>query len=184
MSDSRRPDAAVSQLFPVVYGELRKVARRYLSRERAEHTLEPTALVNEAWLRLRDQRRVDWQGRTHVLAVAAQAMRRVLVDHGRGHRRQKRGSGQRHETLHDWLNAAHRQPVDVDDALALDLALTKLAGVDERQALVVEMRYFGGLTVPEVAEVLGVSTRTVEGEWTHARAWLKRELASMPPADA
>ena len=156
-------DPAASQLFPLVYGELRKVARNYLGRERAEHTLQPTALVNEAWLRLRDQRRVDWQGRTHVLAVGAQAMRRVLIDHGRGRRRQKRGGGEAHVTLHTWLNAVNDQPVEVEDALALDAALTKLATVDERQASIVEMRYFGGMTVPEVAEALGVSVRTVEG---------------------
>ena len=155
------------------------MARSYLGRERAEHTLQPTALVNEAWLRLRDQRRVDWQGRTHVLAVGAQAMRRVLIDHGRGRRRQKRGGGEGHVTLHTWLNAVNDQPVDVEDALALDAALTKLATVDERQASIVEMRYFGGMTVPEVAEALGVSVRTVEGEWTHAKAWLKRELAKL-----
>jgi len=170
-------DPAASQLFPLVYSELRKVARNYLGRERAEHTLQPTALVNEAWLRLRDQRRVDWQGRTHVLAVGAQAMRRVLIDHGRGRRRQKRGGGEAHVTLHTWLNAVNDQPVEVEDALALDAALTKLATVDERQASIVEMRYFGGMTVPEVAEALGVSVRTVEGEWTHAKAWLKRELS-------
>lgn len=172
-----KPAAAATELFPLVYGELRKVARNYLNRERARHTLQPTALVNEAWLRLRDQRRVEWQGRTHVLAVGAQAMRRVLVDHGRGRRRQKRGGAEEHVTLHDWLNAAQAQPVLVEDALALDRALTKLGAVDGRQAAIVEMRYFGGLTVPEVAEVLGVSVRTVEGEWTHARAWLKRELS-------
>jgi RNA polymerase sigma-70 factor (ECF subfamily) len=176
MADPPRRDPAVTQLFPLVYEQLRKVARGYLGRERAQHTLQPTALVNEAWLRLRDQRRVAWQGRTHVLAVGAQAMRRVLIDQGRGHRRQKRGGGEANVTLHDWLDAADARPVLVEDALALDDALTKLAQVDERQATIVEMRFFGGLTVPEVAEALGVSVRTVEGEWTHARAWLKREL--------
>ena len=176
MSKSSHNPAA-SELFPLVYGELRKVARNYLGRERAQHTLQPTALVNEAWLRLRDQRRVDWQGRTHVLAVGAQAMRRVLIDHGRAFRRQKRGGGEAHVTLHTWLNAVNDQPVQVEEALALDAALTKLAEVDERQAAIVEMRYFSGLTVPEVAEALGVSVRTVEGEWTHAKAWLKRELS-------
>jgi RNA polymerase sigma factor (TIGR02999 family) len=101
----------------------------------------------------------------------------VLIDHGRGRRRQKRGGGEAHVTLHTWLNAVNDQPVDVEDALALDDALTKLATVDARQASIVEMRYFGGMTVPEVAEALGVSVRTVEGEWTHAKAWLKRELS-------
>ena len=170
-------DPQASQLFPLVYGELRKVALNYLGRERAQHTLQPTALVNVAWLRLRVQRRVDWEGRTHVLAVGAQAMRRVLIDHGRGRRRQKRGGGEAHVTLHTWLNAVNNDPVEMEDALALDAALHKLAEVDARQASIVEMRYFGGLTVPEVAEALGVSVRTVEGEWTHAKAWLKRELS-------
>ena len=172
--------AAVSELFPVVYGELRKVARHYLGQERQKHTLQPTALVHEAWLRLRDQRRVDWNGRTHVLAVGAQAMRRVLIDHGRRHRRVKRGGGESAVTLHEWLDAAAEQPLDVEDAMALDAAMTKLMAIDERQARIVEMRYFGGLTVPEVAELLGVSARTVEGEWTHARAWLRRELSNRP----
>ncbi|MGE0592581.1 MAG: sigma-70 family RNA polymerase sigma factor [Vicinamibacterales bacterium] len=179
---TRRPGpsgaGAASELFPVVYGELRKVARQYLGRERAEHTLQPTALVHEAWLRLRDQRRVAWQGRTHVLAVGAQAMRRVLVDHGRAQKRVKRGGGAARLTLHDWLDAAEDRPLDIEEALALDDALTRLAALDERQATVVEMRYFGGLSVAEVAELLGVSTRTVEGEWTHARAWLRRELSA------
>ena len=175
---SKPADPQASQLFPLVYGELRKVARNYLGRERAQHTLQPTALVNEAWLRLRDQRRVDWQGRTHVLAVGAQAMRRVLIDHGRGRRRQKRGGGQAHVTLHTWLNAVNDQPVDVEDALALDAALHKLAEVDARQASIVEMRYFGGLTVPEVAEALGVSVRTVINDWNTARGWLYRELST------
>jgi RNA polymerase sigma-70 factor, ECF subfamily len=178
MAEPKSGSQAVSDLFPLVYGELKKVARHHLRRERQQHTLQPTALVNEAWLRLRDQRRVDWQGRTHVLAVAAQAMRRVLIDHGRAHRREKRGGGQAHLTLEDWLHAAQPGAIEIEDAVTIDRALTKLASIDERQAAVVEMRYFGGLTVPEVAEVLGVSVRTVEGEWTHARAWLRRELAS------
>jgi len=173
--------AALDALMPVVYAELRKIADAYLRRERSGHTLQPTALVNEAWLRLRDQRRVNWQGRTHVLAVGAQAMRRVLIDHGRAFRRQKRGGGEAHVTLHTWLNAVNDQPVELEDALALDAALTKLAAEDGRQAAIVEMRYFSGLTVPEVAEALGVSVRTVEGEWTHAKAWLKRELSRQSP---
>mgnify|MGYP001324584111 FL=1 len=164
-------------LFAVVYDELRVLARRYLSRERPNHTLQPTALVHEAWFRLRKERRVDWNGRTHVLAVGAQAMRRLLIDHGRGQKRMKRGGGAAKSTLHDWLNVAEAVPVSVEDALALDAALTRLAELDPRQASVVEMRFFGGLTVPEVAEALHVSVRTVESEWTHARAWLERELS-------
>lgn len=165
-------------LFAVVYDELRVLARRYLSRERPNHTLQPTALVHEAWFRLRKERRVDWNGRTHVLAVGAQAMRRLLIDHGRGQKRLKRGGGAATSTLHDWLNVSEAVPVSVDDALALDTALTRLAALDPRQASVVEMRFFGGMTVPEVAEALNVSVRTVESEWTHARAWLERELST------
>ncbi len=164
-----------------MYGELRALARRYLARERRNHTLQPTALVHEAWFRLREQRRVAWNGRTHVLAVGAQAMRRLLVDHGRGRRRVKRGGREARTTLHDWLVAEDQPPISVDDALALDEALTRLAAIDPRQAAIVEMRFFGGLTVPEVATALGVSARTVEGEWTHARAWLRQQLASQEP---
>ena len=164
----------------MVYDELRTLARRYLARERRNHTLQPTALVHEAWFRLRNERRVEWNGRTHVLAVGAQAMRRLLVDHGRSRKRMKRGGGEVPSTLHDWLAAVQAQPVSVEDVLALDAVLTRLADVDARQAAIVEMRFFGGLTVPEVAEALGVSTRTVEGEWTHARAWLRQQLSSLP----
>lgn len=168
-------------MFHAVYDELRSLARRFLARERRNHTLQPTALVHEAWFKLRKERRVDWNGRTHVLAIGAQAMRRLLVDHGRGRKRVKRGGGGAATTLHDWLDAAHDQPVSVEDAMTLHDALTRLAAIDERQATIVEMRYFGGLTVPEVAEALGVSVRTVEGEWTHARAWLHRALSARVP---
>ena len=124
---------------------------------------------------------MDWNGRTHVLAIGAQAMRRLLVDHGRSRKRVKRGGRDVHETLHDWLVAAEDQPVSVEEALTLDDALTHLAEVDARQATIVELRYFGGLTVPEIADALGVSTRTIESEWTHARAWLRRELSTPAP---
>lgn len=162
----------------MVYDELRSLARRYLSRERRNHTLQPTALVHEAWFRLRNERRVEWNGRTHVLAVGAQAMRRLLVDHGRSRRRVKRGAGAVPSTLHDWLNVEARASVSVEDAMTLDDALTRLSAVDARQASIVELRFFGGLTLPEVADALGVSVRTVEGEWTHARAWLRREISA------
>lgn len=165
-----------SELFPVVYDELRALARRYLARERRQHTLQPTALVHEAWLKLRNERRVDWNGRTHVLAVGAQAMRRLLIDHGRGRKRAKRGGGEVPSTLHDWLDAADEQPVSVEDLLTLSHLLTRLAALDARQATVVEMRFFGGLSVPEVADALGLSARTVAGEWAHARAWLRQQL--------
>jgi RNA polymerase sigma-70 factor, ECF subfamily len=165
------------ELFPLIYGELRKVAARYLGRERRNHTLQPTALVNEAWLRLENERGSDWQGRTHGLALAAQAMRRLLVDHGRHQKRQKRGGGAQNLVLDDLLLAASTGAVPVEDLLTLEAALTRLEAVDPRAAQVVILKFFSGLSSPEVAEHLGVSLRTVEADWTHARAWLKRELS-------
>jgi len=165
------------ELFPLIYGELRKVAARYLGRERRNHTLQPTALVNEAWLRLEHERGSDWQGRTHGLALAAQAMRRLLVDHGRHQKRQKRGGGAPNLALDDLLLAASTGAVPVEDLLTLEAALTRLEAVDQRAAQVVILKFFSGLSSSEVAEHLGVSLRTVEADWTHARAWLKRELS-------
>ena len=165
------------ELFPLIYGELRKVAARYLGRERRNHTLQPTALVNEAWLRLEHERGSDWQGRTHGLALAAQAMRRLLVDHGRHQKRQKRGGGAPNLVLDDLLLAASTGAVPVEDLLTLEAALTRLESVDPRAAQVVILKFFSGLSSSEVAEHLGVSLRTVEADWTHARAWLKRELS-------
>jgi RNA polymerase sigma-70 factor (ECF subfamily) len=160
-----------------MYGELRKVARRYLGRERQNHTLQPTALVHEAWMKLQHEKGAQWQGRTHGLALAAQAMRRLLVDHGRHQKRQKRGGGQQAVVLDDLLVAADTAGVPIEDLLTLEAALTRLEAVDPRAAQVVTLRFFSGMSVPEVAEHLEVSARTVEGDWTHARAWLKRELA-------
>jgi RNA polymerase sigma-70 factor, ECF subfamily len=172
-----KPPTQPTELFPQMYGELRRVARRYLARERANHTLQPTALVNEAWLRLRRENRAAWQGRTHGLALAAQAMRRLLVDHGRGQKRQKRGGGGPRVTLDELCVAAQTAAVPVEDLLTLEDALSRLEAVDPRAAEVVVLRFFSGLSVPEVAEHLGLSVRTVEGDWTHARAWLKRDMA-------
>src|SRR3954469_14318774 len=169
------PEAA--ELFPVIYGELRRVAGRYLSRERRNHTLQPTALVHEAWLKLQNERRVQVQGRTHGLALAAQAMRRLLVDHGRHQKRQKRGGGAAPIALDDLVKAATTGAVPVEDLLTLEAALTRLEAVDPRAAQVVSLRFFSGLSAPEVATHLGVSLRTVEADWTHARAWLKREMS-------
>jgi RNA polymerase sigma factor (TIGR02999 family) len=173
-----------NELFPLVYGELRKVASRYLSRERADHTLQPTALVHEAWLRLQNQREVDWQGRTHGLALGAQAMRRLLIDHGRHQKRQKRGGGAPHLELDEVLQAATTRGVPIEDLLTLEDALSRLEAVDPRAAEVVSLRFFSGLSMPEVAAHLGLSLRTVESEWAHARAWLRRELARTSEADA
>jgi len=177
MSSPKQPAPANNELFPLMYGELRRVAGRYLGRERQNHTLQPTALVNEAWLKLQNERGVEWQGRTHGLALAAQAMRRLLIDHGRHQKSDKHGGRLPHVELDDLLQAAQTAAVPVEDLLALEKAVTRLEAIDPRGAEVVVLRFFSGLSVPEVAEHLGVSVRTVESDWTHARAWLRRELA-------
>jgi RNA polymerase sigma factor (TIGR02999 family) len=168
-----------------MYGELRRMAQRYLSRERKNHTLQPTALVHEAWLRLHNERGGEWQGRTHGLALGAQAMRRLLVDHGRHQKREKRGGGVPPLALDDLIKAATIGAVPVEDLLTLEAALTRLEAVDPRAAEVVMLRFFSGMSNPEVAEHMGLSVRTVEADWTHARAWLKRELSgesqNVPP---
>jgi RNA polymerase sigma-70 factor, ECF subfamily len=176
MATTKRP-APAEDIFPVIYSELRRVARRYLGRERKNHTLQPTALVNEAWLRLENEHGAEWQGRTHGLALAAQAMRRLLVDHGRHQKRQKRGGGVAPVALDDLMKAATTGAVPVEDLLTLEAALARLETIDPRAAQVVSLRFFSGMSSPEVAEHLGVSLRTVEADWTHARAWLKRELS-------
>ena len=165
------------ELFPLIYRELRKVAGRYLARERQNHTLQPTALVHEAWMKLQHDKAAPWQGRTHGLALGAQAMRRLLVDHGRHQKRDKRGGGVAPLSLDDLMKAGETAAVPVEDLLTLEAALTKLEGVDPRSAQVVILRFFSGMTMPEVAEHLGVSARTAEADWTFARAWLTRELS-------
>ncbi len=160
-----------------MYDELRRVAARYIGRERVNHTLQPTALVNEAWLRLRNDRAAQLPGRTQGLALAAQAMRRVLLDHGRHQKSQKRGGRLAHLELDDLLHAASTAPVPLEDLLTLEGALARLEAVDPRGAEIVTLRFFSGLTVPEVAEHLGVSVSTVEAKWTHSRAWLRRDLS-------
>jgi RNA polymerase sigma-70 factor, ECF subfamily len=175
------PRGSGNELHQTMYGELRRVAARYLRRERRNHTLQPTALVHEAWMRLQNQRDPQWQGRTHVLAVGAQAMRRLLVDHGRHQKRDKRGGGATPLSLDDVLNAAASGAVPVEDLLTLEAALSRLEVIDARAAQVVSLRFFAGMSTPEVAEHLGVSVRTIEGDWAHARAWLKRELAGQHP---
>ena len=175
----RGEEIRADELLPLVYDDLRSLARRYLERENAGHTLQPTALVHEAWMRLVDQSRVQWKGRTHFFAIGAQAMRRVLVDHARGRLRDKRGGGRPRVELNEDVALATERDEDV---LAVDEALEKLAKLDERQARIVELRFFGGLSVEEVAQVLGVSKRTVEADWTMLRASLRRELADEGPA--
>jgi len=164
---------ARDKLMPLVYEELRRRAAAYLRRERVDHTLQPTALVHETYLRLAGQDRVSWQNRAHFFGIAAQMMRRVLVDHARGHHRKKRGGAASKVTLDERLVAIASANVDV---LALDDALTELAAIDPEQSRIVELRYFGGLTESETADVLGVSRSTVTREWQTARAWLHRRI--------
>jgi RNA polymerase sigma-70 factor (ECF subfamily) len=176
---TKRP-APANELFPVIYAELRRVARRYLDRERRHHTLQPTALVHEVWLRMQNQRQGEWQGRTHGLALGAQAMRRILIDHGRHQKRDKRGGGVQPVAFDELFKAAATAAVPVEDLLALEAGLARLEHIDPRAAQVVMLRFFSGMSTAEVAEHLGLSVRTVEGDWTHARAWLKRDLAGQP----
>jgi RNA polymerase sigma-70 factor (ECF subfamily) len=165
---------AADRLLPLVYGELHELAEGYLGRERRDHTLQPTALVHEAYLRLVDQSRVDWQGKAHFKAVAALAMRRMLVDHGRARKREKRGGSWRRVTLHDAFVLAGPGRLEV---MALHEALRKMHRLDERQARVVEYRLFGGLSSEEISRLLGVSERTVDRDWKMGQAWLRRELS-------
>jgi RNA polymerase sigma-70 factor (ECF subfamily) len=164
--------AALEKLTPIVYEELRRLARHYMSRERRDHVLQTTALVNEAYMRLVDCTRMQWQNRAHFFAVSAQLMRRILLDHARK-RNQKRGAGLAHVSL-DSAALVGRHPGS--DLVALDDALGTLARMDERKAKVVELRFFGGLSVEETAEVLKISSITVMRDWSTARAWLYREL--------
>ncbi len=170
---SRGDPAAFEKLLPVVYKEMRRLAAGYLRNERPDHTLQPTALAHEAFLRMVVQKDVAWQSRAHFLGVAAQAMRRILVDHARRRKALRRGGGQTVLSLQDASVEGPNQ-VAFDD---LDRALLDLARLSERQAKVVELRYFGGLTIEETAEVLKVSTITVKRDWALARAWLYRELS-------
>lgn len=164
---------APSRLMPLVYEELRQLARGYLQRERADHTLQATGLVHEAYLRMVDQSTTSWQNRAHFFGVAAQVMRRILVDYARSHRAEKRGGGWDKLVFEEALAPAVERSVDL---IALDDALQDLLALDPRQSQIVELRYFGGLTTEEVAEVLDVSPRTVKREWRIAKAWLRREL--------
>lgn len=166
-------DAALEKLIPLVYAELRRRARRYMYGERADHTLQTTALINEAYLRLIDVRQVSWQNRSHFFAVSAQLMRRILVDYARSRHYLKRGGGARNVTLDEALMAS---PERGQDLVALDDALKALAVTDARKASVVELRFFGGLSVEETAEVLKVSPDTVMRDWKLAKAWLAREM--------
>lgn len=164
---------ALDRLLPTIYDELRRLAAAYLRRERRDHTLQATALVHEAFLKLVDQREVHWQNRAHFFGIAAQMMRRILIDHARAHGASKRGSGVPPLSLEEALVVV---PAATVDLLALDEALTRLARVDPQQGRVVELRFFGGLTVDETATVLKVSPDTVTRDWWLAKAWLQREM--------
>jgi RNA polymerase sigma factor (TIGR02999 family) len=166
---------ALERLTPLVYRELHTLASRYLSRERRDHTLQATALVNEAYLKIAGQR-ADWQNRAHFFGIAAQLMRRILVDHARRDGRAKRGGGATHLSLEGIDPPSPSLPIDAIDIRALDAALLRLAAFDPSQARMVEMRFFGGMTIEETAEVMGISSATIKREWAVARAWLYREL--------
>lgn len=171
-------DGALERLTPLVEAELRRLARGYMARERPDHTLQPTALVNEAFLRLTEARRVRWQDRAHFLGISARLMRRVLVDHARARGYLKRGGGAERVTLVEGLVTSPEPALDV---VALDRALDALAAVDVRKGRVIELRYFGGLSVEETAAVLHVSPDTVKRDWRLAKLWLLRELDGQRP---
>jgi RNA polymerase sigma-70 factor (ECF subfamily) len=166
-------DTAASKLIPIVYDELHRLAAGYMRRERKDHTLQPTALVHEAYLKLIKQRSVDWQGRAHFFGIAAQIMRRILVDHARGHMRDKRGGG----AIPVPLEEAHVfSPEQSSEVVKLDASLERLAKFDPRQSRIVELRFFGGLTVEQTAELLGISAKTVKRDWSMAKAWLHGDM--------
>jgi RNA polymerase sigma factor (TIGR02999 family) len=171
--DGRRE--ALDDLMPIVYADLRRMAAGHMRREAADHALQPTALVHEAYVRLVDQKQVKWRNRAHFFGVAAGLMRRILVDHARRRRAGKRGGGWERVTL-AGNEAATDSPKEID-VLALDEALERLAQFDPQQERIVELRYFGGLTIDETAEVVGISAATVVREWTIAKAWLRADLS-------
>ncbi len=173
-------DAALQELLPILYADLRKLAGGYMRQERADHTLQPTALVSEAYLKLDARREIPIESRAHFMAAAAEAMRRILVDHARKKRSEKRGGDRQRVTLYE--NVGQSEAADVD-LLTLDQALDRLEQLDEKLADVVKLRYFGGLNIDDIAHVLDSSPRSVSRSWTMARAWLKRELASIDADD-
>ncbi len=170
---SRGHEAALTELLPLVDAELRRLAKAYMARERPGHTLQATALVNEAFIRLIDTRNVAWNDRAHFLGIAARLMRRVLIDHARARGMKKRGAGAYLVPLDEDMAVSPASNIDV---LALDIALDALSAIDERKGRVIEMRFFGGMTVEETAEVLQVSTDTVKRDWRMAKLWLLKEL--------
>ena len=165
--------SALDELYPLVYNELHRLARRYMSRERKGHTLQTTALINEAYVRLVDQKNVQWANRSHFFAISAQIMRRILIDHARRHAYAKRGGGAQQVSLEEAATVAPDQGLEL---IRLDEALKSLAEMDARRSQVVELRYFGGLSNEEIARVLHVSENTVTRDWNMARAWLYQQL--------
>lgn len=172
LSDGKRD--VVDELLPMIYDELKRIAASYLRRERSDHTLQPTALVNEAYMKMVDITQVSWQNKAHFVGVAANQMRRILVDHARKHNAEKRGGDFQIMTLNEEIDASDEQHADL---IALDDALTELAKMDPTKAKIVELRYFGGLTTDETAEVLGVSSITVKRHWKMTKAWLYGQLS-------
>jgi RNA polymerase sigma-70 factor, ECF subfamily len=166
---------ALDELMPLVYQELRRMAKRYMSSQPSGHTLQTTALIHEAYLKLADNREKNWQNRAHFFAVAGQAMRHILVDHARSHKAEKRGGERQFISLEEVAVISTERAAEV---VALDEALQNLTNIDERKARVVELRYFGGLSVEETAEVLKISANTVKRDWSFAKMWLLRELSN------
>jgi RNA polymerase sigma factor (TIGR02999 family) len=177
LSDASSGNAdALARMLPLVYDELHRIASAYLRRERREHTLQPTALVHEAYLRLAGQDDLDWKNRAHFRAIAATTMRRILIEHARARGRKKRGEAPERVALEDTVALAPAARVDLE---AIDQALVRLEDLDRQQARIVELRFFAGLSVEETAEVLSISRTTVKRDWAMARAWLRRELESI-----
>ncbi|MFT7464096.1 MAG: RNA polymerase sigma-70 factor (ECF subfamily) [Pseudohongiellaceae bacterium] len=180
LSSREGQGGALEELLPLVYDELHRLAQRRLSRERRDHTLQATALVNEAYLRLIDQRDQSWKNRSHFLGIAATMMRRILINHAQAHRAEKRGGDRQRVTLHESAALLEGRAADLID---LDAALDRLTARDQEAARLVELRFFAGLSNEEVAELQGVSTRTVERSWRVAKAWLRKELGDGQPDD-
>ena len=181
LSWSQGNQAALDELMPLVYGELRRLASAYLRRERSNHTLQSTALVHEAFMRLVNQQEVQWRNRAHFFAIAAQMIRRILVDYARAQHTEKRGSGSVKLELDEAMAAPLESGFDLD-LLALNDALDQLSQLDARQSRIVELRFFAGLSIEETAEVMKLSPASIKREWNTARAWLFREMTRHPPA--
>jgi len=175
LSWKKGDETAFEELIPLVYPELKRLARRYMGRENPGHTLQTSALINEAYLRLVDQHNIQWQDRGHFFAVATRVMRHILIDHARGHARTKRGGGASHLPLDDAEALMKERAAEI---IELDEALQTLATLDPRKSQIVELRFFGGLTVEETAEVMGLSAITIKREWRSAKAWLHTEISN------